>query len=121
LEDLNYEENLCDSVKSTGFDCHVAVPMIMLIVEIRIEIVKNTATAFSTTLTLCHSQCVSCMYFREDIFQGRNLFYLVIEGEVVNDRIATFNEAVISLITSYYTLSLEYPPSAVVTLEFIQR
>ncbi|XP_033633454.1 uncharacterized protein LOC117294998 [Asterias rubens] len=58
---------------------------------------------------------------REDMFQGQNLFYLVVEGSVVNDRIATFSEAVISLFSCFYTLSLEYPPEAAVTMEFIQR
>ncbi|XP_030854871.1 uncharacterized protein LOC115929575 [Strongylocentrotus purpuratus] len=58
---------------------------------------------------------------REDIFKGRNIYYLVIEGSVVNDGIATFREAVITLFCCFYALSLEYPPEGSVTMEFIQR
>ncbi|XP_064641978.1 uncharacterized protein LOC135496292 [Lineus longissimus] len=68
-----------------------------------------------------NSPFIAIIGSREDIFIGRNLFYLVIEGSVVNDQIVTFLEAVISLFSCYYTLNLEYPEEAAVTLEFIQR
>ena len=45
----------------------------------------------------------------DDVLLGKNIFYLVIEGEVVNEVIADFWEVVMALFASYYVLNIMHP------------
>ncbi|XP_064632849.1 uncharacterized protein LOC135491116 [Lineus longissimus] len=58
---------------------------------------------------------------QDDILLGKNMYYLVIEGEIVNENVPDFSTAVQMLFASFYVLNIKYPMEAEATLEFLQR